>query len=45
MATALLANPASQAACAHLVQLAIDRGGRDNVTVIVAAYHFAHGPA
>jgi serine/threonine protein phosphatase PrpC len=27
-------------ACAHLVQLALDRGGRDNVTVIVAGYTF-----
>ena len=25
-------------ACAQLVQLALDRGGRDNVTVVVAAY-------
>ena len=28
----------SHDACAQLVQLALDRGGRDNVTVIVAAY-------
>jgi PPM family protein phosphatase len=36
-----LADPASSAdACAQLVQLALDRGGRDNVTVIVAAYTF-----
>jgi protein phosphatase len=30
----------SAAACAQLVQLALDRGGRDNVTVIVAGYTF-----
>ena len=30
--------PASSEACNQLMQLALDRGGRDNVTVIVAAY-------
>ena len=36
-----LAKAASAAdGCAQLVQLALDRGGRDNVTVIVAAYTF-----
>ena len=36
-----LADAASSAdVCAQLVQLALDRGGRDNVTVIVAAYTF-----
>jgi PPM family protein phosphatase len=36
-----LAEAASSAdACAQLVQFALDRGGRDNVTVIVAAYTF-----
>jgi protein phosphatase len=36
-----LAGAASSAdACSQLVQLALDRGGRDNVTVIVAAYTF-----
>jgi serine/threonine protein phosphatase PrpC len=39
IATALLTHPTSAAACAHLVQLALDHGGRDNVTVIVAGYH------
>jgi protein phosphatase len=32
--------PASEDACNRLVQLALDRGGRDNVTVIVAKYSF-----
>jgi protein phosphatase len=45
IATALLTHPTSAAACAHLVQLALDHGGRDNVTVIVAGYHFAAAPA
>ena len=31
---------ASSAACDRLIQQALDRGGRDNVTVIVAAYEF-----
>ena len=40
-----LAESASSAdACAHLVQCALDRGGRDNVTVIVAAYMFPDEP-
>jgi serine/threonine protein phosphatase PrpC len=30
----------SSDACARLVQRALDNGGRDNVTVIVAAYRF-----
>jgi serine/threonine protein phosphatase PrpC len=30
--------PASSDACARLVQLALDSGGRDNITVIVAAF-------
>lgn len=34
----LVETPASEAACARLLQLALDRGGRDNITVIVAAY-------
>ena len=36
----LAATPASEEACDRLVQLALDRGGRDNVTVIVAGYTF-----
>jgi serine/threonine protein phosphatase PrpC len=38
--SALLAAPASADACAQLLQMALDRGGRDNVTVIVASYTF-----
>jgi protein phosphatase len=34
----LIAAPSSSEACTRLVQLALDSGGRDNVTVIVAAY-------
>jgi protein phosphatase len=36
----LSAAPSADDACAQLVQLALDRGGRDNVTVVVAAYEF-----
>jgi serine/threonine protein phosphatase PrpC len=35
---------ASQDACTRLVQLALDNGGRDNVTVIVAAYSIPAEP-
>ena len=38
IAKALSGTHSSQEACAELVQLALDNGGRDNVTVIVAAY-------
>ena len=38
----LAGSASSNDACAKLVQLALDRGGRDNVTVIVAAYSFPH---
>lgn len=34
----LLDSPAATDACSALVTLALDRGGRDNVTVIVAGY-------
>ena len=40
IAETLAAMPASGDACERLVQLALDRGGRDNVTVIVAGYTF-----
>ena len=38
IAKALVGTQSSSEACAELVQLALDSGGRDNVTVIVAAY-------
>jgi PPM family protein phosphatase len=38
IAQALSATRLSKEACPQLVQLALDSGGRDNVTVIVAAY-------
>jgi PPM family protein phosphatase len=41
----LLESDASADACSALVQLALDRGGRDNVTVIVAGYTIPDGPA
>ena len=41
----LLAATRSEDACERLVQRALDGGGRDNVTVIVAAYRFPEGSA
>jgi protein phosphatase len=38
IAAALAANPVSEDACGALVDLALERGGRDNVTVIVARF-------
>jgi protein phosphatase len=38
IARVLAANPSSQDASGALVQLALDRGGQDNVTVIVAGF-------
>ena len=40
IAKTLLATQSSSEACSRLVQLALDGGGRDNITVIVAAYTF-----
>ncbi len=40
IAKTLSATQSSNEACTQLVQLALDRGGRDNVTAIVAAYEF-----
>ena len=36
----LTGTPTSSEACTQLLQVALERGGRDNVTVIVAAYEF-----
>jgi serine/threonine protein phosphatase PrpC len=36
--------PSPDAACHALVELVLDRGGRDNVTVVVARYNFISGP-
>ena len=38
IASSLTANPASEDACRALVELALARGGPDNITVIVAGY-------
>ena len=40
----LAGTPASGGACDRLLQLALDRGGRDNITVIVAAYTIPDEP-
>ncbi len=40
IARVLSAAPTCQDACHALVNLALERGGRDNVTVVVARYHF-----
>lgn len=43
VARALDAHPAPQAACRALVDLALDRGGGDNVTAVVGRYEFPEG--
>ena len=40
IAEVLAEKAASEHACARLVRLALDRGGRDNITVIVVGYTF-----
>ena len=40
IATVLQGNASSDAACQALIDLALERGGRDNVTVVVAGYLF-----
>ena len=40
----LLRAPASVDACKELLRLALESGGRDNVTVVVAAYEIPTGP-
>ena len=40
LAQTLQGTATSQDACAQLLQLALDKGGRDNITIIVAGYHF-----
>ena len=44
IATTLSGSQRSSDACARLIQLALDKGGRDNVTVIVAAYALPESP-
>ena len=41
----LLEAASSNDACERLVQRALDGGGRDNVTVVVAAYRLPEEPA
>jgi len=43
IALALKRGGGSEAACRALVDLALERGGRDNVTVVVATYRIAPG--
>ncbi len=43
IASVLGRGTSSEEACLALIELALDRGGRDNVTVVVATYHFPIG--
>jgi len=45
MTRILLETSRSSEACERLVQQALDNGGHDNVTVIVAAYRMPDEPA
>lgn len=40
IARVLASNPVPDAACRALVDLGLERGGRDNITSVVARYHF-----
>ena len=44
MTSILMETTRSSDACQRLVQRALDGGGRDNVTVMVAAYRLPEGP-
>jgi serine/threonine protein phosphatase PrpC len=41
VAATLSSTPVSRDTCAQLVKLALERGGRDNITAVVAAYTFS----
>ena len=40
----LQSSPSSQDACERLVELALQNGGKDNVTVVLARYRFPSEP-
>jgi serine/threonine protein phosphatase PrpC len=41
VAATLSSTPVSRDTCAQLVKLALERGGCDNITAVVAAYTFS----